>query len=272
MPSCDDLTHAGIHERKIRAAFGAHAGCAGAERVFDHPLVLLAFSNRSGSNLLAHHLRSSTGFAGFHELLNHESVLNHAREWGVSGLGPYLTRVSDEYGGAGRNFGFKASWDQILMLLRLEVPRLYDGVRIVHITRQDVIGQAVSYLIAHQTRRWTSQQLGDPDTQIAYDGAEIARLVAETQRSEAAIATLAAAFDIPRLSVTYEGLLARPGALLTRIGEFSGTDIGPLKLPPPRIRKQADAVNAAFRQRFAEECRARVLGGDSGAGRSLRAG
>ncbi|WP_343079909.1 Stf0 family sulfotransferase [Ostreiculturibacter nitratireducens] len=259
MSSSDHLGEQGIHERKIRAVFGAGVSCAGEAQAFDHPLVLLAFSNRSGSNLLAHYLRTTRAFAGFHELLNHEGLLNHAKEWGVSGVADYVKRVSAEYGKPGRIFGFKASWDQILMLLRFEVPRLYDGVRIIHITRQDVIGQAVSYLIAHQTRRWTSLQAADPGASVNYDEALLERLLEETHRSEAMIATLSNAFAIPRLVVTYEGLQAQPGALLKRIGAFTGVDIGPLTLPKPRIGKQADAVNEEFRARFTEHLRRRAL-------------
>lgn len=260
MLTCDGLSDVGIHERKIRAAFGTRVSCRDETRAFDHPLVLLAFCNRSGSNLLAHYLRTTEAFAGFHELLNHETVLTHARDRGIDSFADYFRAVSAEYGKPGRIFGFKASWDQILMLLRLEVPRLYDGVRIIHITRQDVIGQAVSYLIAHQTRKWTSQQSGDPNARPVYNGALLERLLAESQRSEAMVATLANVFDLPRLVVTYEGLQAQPGALLTRIGSFVGADIGPLKLPRPRIAKQADTVNAEFRRRFADSLRARALG------------
>ncbi|WP_164876114.1 Stf0 family sulfotransferase [Falsirhodobacter deserti] len=252
------ISQGGIHEKEIRRHFGDRAIFTGDRPVFDHPLYLLAFSNRSGSNLLADHLRSTPVFSGFYEQLNHSTVLQQAEQWNA-GTFPDLIRIGSEVLSEGKPIhGFKASWDQILMLHRFRIPAMYDGVKIIHITRDDVLGQAVSYQIAHQTKRWTSMQRGE-DVKPVYDKAQISHLIGAAQMSANAIQMLCTIFEMPRIEVTYEEIVARPRKAVLRIGKLLDLDLQDWKSRKPTIARQADAINDSFRARYLAEARTHLL-------------
>jgi len=252
------LMQGGLHESEIRKHFGNLVTFEGDSPVFDHPLYLLAFSNRSGSNLLADYLRTTPYFSGFHEQLNHSTVTTQAELWGARTF-PDLIRIGTEKLAKGKPiYGFKASWDQILMLHRFRIPAMYNGTRIIHITRNDILGQAVSYQIAHQTKRWTSKQKGEAIEPV-YDRDQISHLIGSTQMSANAIQALCTIFDIPRIHVTYEELTKRPRRVVQRIGTFAGVDLSSWTCGTPKIEQQANHVNDQFRARYIEETRNLLL-------------
>ena len=68
-PITDALAEQGPHESKIRALFPDAFAWQGPEPLFSKPLYVLAFTNRSGSNLLADYLLQTGRFRGFGEAL-----------------------------------------------------------------------------------------------------------------------------------------------------------------------------------------------------------
>lgn len=260
MDSVKFLLQGGVHEAQIRGLFGGSATFDGAAPVFDHPLYLLGFSNRSGSNLLAEYLRSTSCFSGFNEQLNHETVREQARKLSVQSFPDFIRADTAKYGKAGRMHGYKASWDQILMLYRLRIPSMYrGGARIIHITRDDLIGQGISYHIASQTKRWSSLHKGEP-TEPDYDHGKISALVGAAQLSAAAIQNLAVIFEIPRFHLTYEALVERPRRTVQRIGTFAGVNLADWVPPKTRLQRQSDALNDAYRARYLAHSQAMLLG------------
>lgn len=253
------LARGGGHERAIGKMFRGNVRFDGTAPVFDHPLYLLAFANRSGSNLLAEHLRSTPVFSGFYEQLNHDTVKEQAVKYSADSFPDLIRRTSEDLGRNGTfRHGFKASWDQMLMLLRFNIPAMYTGVRVIHITRGDVIGQAISYHIASQTKRWTTLHKGE-DVEPVYNSRRISQLMQSTLDSAQAVEGLCTLFDLPRLHVTYEDVVARPTKSVMRIGRWAEVDLKRWKARTPEIQKQADAVNDGFRERFLTESRAGLL-------------
>ncbi|WP_045388311.1 Stf0 family sulfotransferase [Falsirhodobacter sp. alg1] len=252
------LSQGGVHEKEIRRHFRGRVQYEGTGPVFDHPLYLMAFSNRSGSNLLAEYLRTTPLFSGFHEQLNHTTVCKQAERWGAETF-PDLIRLGTEHLNEGRFMhGYKASWDQIVMLHRFNIPAMYTGVRVIHITRDDLLGQAISYHIASQTKRWTSVQKGE-EIDPVYDTRQIAHLITSSQMSANAIQTLCSVFDIPRLHVTYEEVTRRPRRVVMRIGKFADADLTDWSPGKPKIQRQADRLNDIFRTRFIEDTKQALL-------------
>lgn len=250
MTTLDRLARPGIHETRILEQFGERALWRGRNPMFNHPLYLLAFVNRSGSNLLAEYLRTAPPFAGFHEHLNHDTVARLAVQLGATSFPDYLRLLGETFGSPGRIFGYKASWDQAAMLFRFGIHRMYRGVRVIHILRNDTLGQAISFHIAAATRQWTSAQEATVSTNVTFHGPGISELIDSIHFGNQAIEELAHLFNIPRLRLLYEELVNDPKAVITRIGRFSGHDLSTWKPVQPSIRRQASELNDDLRAAY----------------------
>ena len=253
------LTEPGVHEKAMRARFGDDVMFTGDSPVFDTPLYLLAFCNRSGSNLLASHLRSTRYFGGFHEQLNAVTVEKQSEIHNIATNPDYIRTMTAHHMGNNKVYGFKASWDQMMMLLRFGIDRMYTGVQVIHITRADVLKQAISYHIAVQTKQWTSKQDG-LDVEPVYDAHQITRLMEESARSEMAVRQICAMLDIPRMHVRYETLVRDPEAVVQRAARFADTNLGKWRPKEPPIQKQSNEINNVFYDRYVAEQRAALRG------------
>lgn len=259
MLNSDPLVTIGIHENKIRALYNDAVHFTGNSPVFEEPLYLLAFSNRSGSNLLAHYMRSVPYFGGFHEQLNHPTVKTQAAAGECASFPDYIRFASTTFGKDFKTWGFKASWDQIMMLYRFGIDRMYPCVRIIHIKRRDLVKQAVSYMIAHQTKKWTSKQKGTPDISPTYDYSLLDRLMRQSAFAEQQVRAISALFDLPYLEVWYETLVQKPERVMNDIGRFADIDLSAWQPQTPAIEMQADATNKAFYDRYIEERKQIIL-------------
>jgi hypothetical protein len=230
-----ELASVGIHEKKLRAQFGPRFEIPEAAAPQDQPLICLAFANRSGSNLLADYLRKTPVFAGFHEQLNFDTVQRTCDTQGLDSFAGYLAAVRETFGNGKPIYGFKASWDQLAMLRRAGISRAFADMRVVHVTREDVLDQAISYHVAAQTQQWTSRQEGDPNATPTYDYKAISKL-------------MQAALQI----------VETPVETVDRIAEFAG-HAGMVWTPSePSIKKQASRLNQEFRERFLDEARVKT--------------
>lgn len=258
--SSDPLETPGVHEKEIKRFFKGNVQFDGDAPVFDEPLYLLAFSNRSGSNLLASYLRATPYFGGFHEQLIHSTVTTQATDGACETFPDYIRWASTNYGQGYKTWGFKASWDQIMMLYRFGINRMYPSVRIIHITRRDLVDQAVSYLIASQTKKWTSAHDGDAGVEPAYDYATITKLMQSSASAELQMRMISVLFDVPYTQVRYEALVRRPEFVMDKIGQFANIDLSKWKPKEPPITKQANALNQEFYDRYILERKAALLG------------
>ncbi len=89
MDSLGSLSKPHKHEESIIEFFQGNVRYTGPE-LFDQPLYCLGFFNRSGSNLLADHLRQTPYFSGFYEELNFQGVGIRSKKWGVLSFPDYL--------------------------------------------------------------------------------------------------------------------------------------------------------------------------------------
>jgi LPS sulfotransferase NodH len=253
-----ELASVGIHEKKLRAQFGPRFEIPEAAAPQDQPLICLAFANRSGSNLLADYLRKTPVFAGFHEQLNFDTVQRTCDTQGLDSFAGYLGAVRETFGNGKPIYGFKASWDQLAMLRRAGISRAFADMRVVHVTREDVLDQAISYHVAAQTQQWTSRQEGDPNATPTYDYKAISKLMQAALQSEQLVRLFCEVSDVPRLSVTYAQIVETPVETVDRIAEFAG-HAGMVWTPSePSIKKQASRLNQEFRERFLDEARVKT--------------
>ena len=213
------------HEEKIAEAL-KEVVFMGDSPVFDQPLIILAFVNRCGSNLLAEHLRQIPGIGGFQESLNWDTVTRQSSLLELESLQDYLSSIVSRRGGE-LGFGVKASGEQIAMLARWNIFAMFPAVKIIHIRREDLIAQAVSLHFALQTGQWTSQQSitqsgTDP---IEYDFQSLLSKFDAIIKSNELIDRVCSASGFPRQTVIYEQLVSQPEKVLADLGSF-------LNLPP----------------------------------------
>lgn len=233
------------HEKILRKLFRARCTYDGPV-VFDAPLMLIGFTNRCGSNLLAGYLRAASGAAGFQEQLNHDVVTKVAREQGIDSFADYIRHVSKR---AARH-GFKAGVEQVAMLHRLGIARMYPSVRVLHITRRDTLAQAVSFSIADQTKQWASWQ--PRRSEPRYDRADIDRRLDWIALQNEAMRVASRIYGFAYGQITYENLVRSPPEAVTRAATFFGLE-PPETLPKPGLTRQADAVNADFIDRYLKD-------------------
>ncbi len=252
------LRATGDHERRIFRQFGGRVAFDGSAPVTNRPLILVAFTNRSGSNLLCEYLRQSGKVAGGMEQLNHEVVAAQVAAHPVDRFADHIAGLLARQGRADQSFCLKASWDQLLMLYRWNIPAMFPQTRILHIQRHDAIAQAVSYSIALQTKRWNSIQPGNGQAP-AFLPRQIGQILSDQRQANDHIALLAQILEVPRVAVSYEQIVAAPDAHLRRVLRFCGIALPDLTVRPPALQRQADPVNADFAARFRADWRAMLL-------------
>lgn len=220
----------------------------------DKTLVLLAFVNRSGSNLFGEYLSTLEGYFGFREELNAKVVLNTCEKYGFQSFPDYMRAISCRQ--AGSTFGLKASGHQIQMLYKWGVLAMFSQVKAFHIMRHDVIAQAVSLWFAKHTEQWSSRHRPiRSEDDIPYDFEQIARICADIENKNLEIRMTLSALDIPTHSLHYEDLVSKPRVEMRRAGRFLRVDVEGWT-PPDTIRheKQVSDVKDAFVTRFREDC------------------
>lgn len=256
-PITDAFAEQGPHERKIRALFPDAFVRQGSEAIFPKPLYILAFTNRSGSNLLADYLRQTGRFRGFGEGLNGDEVERSLGKTPVASFPDHVARLAGPPNEPGF-WGIKASWDQIVLLHRANIPSMFTGVRVIHSLREDLLGQAVSHWIAHQTNQWTSAHTASGVTpHFAQD--RIEQILMNVVRSNSYIDLIARAMGIPRHPVVYERLQEDPAGEVMRLAEEMSLDLGDWQPGPPRISRQRDATNDSFQDGCLEAWRSTIL-------------
>lgn len=248
---CEQFAYVGEHERRLRQI--PKFDCVHPESgvVFSRPLYIMAFTNRCGSNLLADYLNQTGLIGGFHESLNFDTISSTADREGIENIAQYFEFLHHRFAKQ-EALGVKASWDQILMLARFNVLSMFPAVRVIHIRRAEIVSQAVSHWIAHQTKRWTSAMKGEL-VEPEYDFSAIQNIVSNIQMSNSIIPTLSRVIAAPHVGVLYEGLVRDPQFTVASVTGALGLDLRGWKASQPKISKQADGVNERFVARFYQD-------------------
>jgi trehalose 2-sulfotransferase len=220
----------------------------------DLDVLLLCFTNRCGSNYLAHLLASTGAFNEAGEFFNAPTVLEHSVPRGLRSLQTYFSVLSTLVQHRGR-IAAKAGIDQLLMLADSEILDALGGrVTYLMMERQDRLGQAISRVIASQNGRWTTAHASDvPDSALLYDRAAIDTELAGIAYDNEQFSQFFAANGIWPVHVTYEALLSDAESTVNAVA----TKMGLAGLcPRPEtvaIHRQANAINAAWRRVYLEE-------------------
>ncbi|WP_206198031.1 Stf0 family sulfotransferase [Shimia sediminis] len=246
----------GVHQRALEEQLSA-AQCkfGGAEPAFDRPLILLAFTNRSGSNLLADYMRQSDVLFGLGEFLNHDFVLRKMGTLGLSCFPDYIRHL-DACCTGHKALGLKASWDQVQMLAQWNILTMFPEVRMLHINRENFLAQAVSLLIADKTQQWTSLQTPGMATEdVEVDIKSLGRIIQAQRQENDLIALIAKMLGIPRHSVVYEALCQDPNTCLRQVLEFCNRPDPEFTVREPALKVQSGALNKRIAEQYLEMLR-----------------
>lgn len=237
----------GSHERRISGLCGGRMRYDGDGPVFAAPLVIIAFTNRSGSNLLAEYVAQAGRAARAGEMLNADTVERRGASAEEGGLPGYISQLEAEKAGPGRSLALKASWAQLAMLIRGNIPAMFPGTVLLHVERADLLRQAVSFRLAQQSGRWTSRHSGGraPKAEVIPPEA-VLRTVTGLQQANLRIRLIAEAAGLGRWPVSYEAMSADPAGHLPPVLQAAGLAAPDWRPDTPRLEKQAGPENAAL--------------------------
>jgi LPS sulfotransferase NodH len=206
---------------------------------------------RSGSSLLCE-LLCNTELAGAPtEFFDPELMGRFRQRWGATSFDDYIVQLLAKKTSPNGVFGIKVHWRQLHNLLGPSDPaQLFPGLRYVHIRREDVLRQAVSWVRALQTNQWASsdEATGEP----AFNRAQIEFYVERLREEEAAWEEFFVKHSVSPYRVVYEHLVVSPvevvGSVLGFIGEHGDAEPAAVTL-----ERQADALTDEWVERFAAD-------------------
>jgi LPS sulfotransferase NodH len=211
----------------------------------------MAFVNRS--NHVADVLKSTGRFVGFDEMLNDTVIRHLAPQYGVSTLSAYIEKVlSQQVKYAGQVWGVKAGSAQLAMLLRYGIIANILRPSVIRVRRRDIVAQAISMMIAEQTRQWTSLD-EKSDTETQYDGQRIVHHIRSISNSYALLDQVVATVGLPVFDIVYEEFLDRPHDIVSDLGlKLIGQSVVP-QMDKLQLTPQRNDINIEFRNRFVAE-------------------
>jgi LPS sulfotransferase NodH len=210
---------------------------------------------RSGSSLLCE-LMGGTGLAGAPaEYFHPDKMRLLRRRWGVDTRDDYLRRLLTVKTTPNGVFGVKAHWGQYQPLFGDADPReVLPDPQLVFITRRDRLRQAVSWVRALQTLQWADRDSPRGQRTPVFDADHITRKLRRIDREEAAWEQLAERHGLAPRRVVYEDFVeAQEQTVRDLLGALGVEAPADLRLPPPTLGRQADALSDQWVERYRAE-------------------
>lgn len=236
-----------VHEERIAKHFQNGLTFEGDAPVFSQKLMILAFTNRSGSNMLADYLLQTKQVGGLGEYLNADTAIRQSKKRQIDRFPDYISSLVNSLSRNRSYFGVKASAEQLRFMDRWRIFQMFPSVTVVHVHRDDLLGQAVSHWIARQTGQWTSLQERQND-EVSFDAGKILQLTQYVARADEAIRMHCAYRGMNYISLSYEEVIADVSAAMSRVGGAADLDFSSSAFQSPRIAKQANDLNAGILQ------------------------
>lgn len=214
----------------------------------DIEFIIIAFTNRSGSNLLMEYLGQISITACRDEILNIDNILRRKKQCDT--LAEYILENAPTT--KTKQLAIKASWEQIMLLHQHGVLNYFKSVKVVHIERKNKIYQAVSHLIATQTGKWTSKMKSRAQ-QATYSYEKIDQILMQKHYENAAIMNICKSLRLSYTQIFYENLERNPKAVLNRLLKFFSIEGEINKLESPTIVKQRNSLNEKMVSQYLSE-------------------
>jgi LPS sulfotransferase NodH len=208
---------------------------------------------RSGSSLLCE-LLANTLHAGMPaEYLRPDRMAMLKRRWGAETLDDYLHALVEHKTSPNGVFGLKAHWAQYAPIADGEPNGLPAGLRYIHVSREDRLRQAVSWVRALQTGSW-STVTGPELAPAVYDRQDIERKIARIEQEEAAWERFFETHAIAPHRIAYEELAEAPEPTTRAALAFLGVDLpADFRFDAPLMERQADELSERWVARYRAE-------------------
>ena len=240
-----------IHLLTATTAFGSLAVPASAVSGLRN-LVLICFTNRSGSWLLADLLQSTKQFRVLGECLNGNELAPIVQARRIRSFAGFFEQfvVPEAVDG---NVVLKCAVPHLAILGQSGVlEHLGDRVRYVHIERLDRLAQAISWEIAAQTQHWSSHRAHLPAPEPVFRREAIGATIETFAECNRQFDQFFGHNGLVPHHVTYEALVQNPSA----VAEAAVAGILPagVAVDPAQatFQRQAGARNADWRRRYLE--------------------
>jgi LPS sulfotransferase NodH len=213
--------------------------------------LLICFTNRCGSNYLAEILASTGNFNLAGEVFNFDTVIPYCKERGYASLDDYILGLIQETNKNG-NFAAKMSVHQLMFLNYAGIlPTLFEGANYLLLERADKLGQAISFQIAWQTRRWTSYMKSEVDTaEISFDGDAISTMLEGIAQQYRLFDLFFSVHGIVPVLMSYENLVERPVVTTQMALDSIGLGQQNFNLANVRTERQRNQVNERFKREY----------------------
>ncbi|MEX0426261.1 Stf0 family sulfotransferase [Nocardioides sp. DS6] len=211
----------------------------------------IASMPRSGSHMLGHMLWSTGSLGSPLEYIHPKHLATWQRLLGTASPADTIREVKSKRTSANGWFGFKAHWPHFDRTRHDdELMSELDVQSWIRITRRDVVSQAVSLVIARQTKAWISfhEASGEP----VYDFESIQGAVDDLTKQEEAWDAYFRESGIDPLVVVYEDMLADQPGVVAAVARALGVRV-PDSIPPSRTERQATSLNREWRERYLSE-------------------
>jgi LPS sulfotransferase NodH len=205
---------------------------------------------RCGSSLLCELLCNTEVAGAPTEFLDPELMGRFHERWGASSFEDYLTKLLRKKTSPNGVFGIKVHWGQLQHALGESDPaRHFPRLRYVHVRREDLLRQAVSWVRALQTNQWASshEALAEP----AFDRDQIALYADRIRTENAAWERFFAERSIAPYRIVYERMVEEPDEAVRGVLGFLGVaDHGDVGSGPVELEQQADALTDEWIERY----------------------
>lgn len=209
--------------------------------------IIICFLNRSGSNFLAECLQQSGGIGPFGEFFNHPNLVSLCKEKDIDTLSDYVFYINSLMK-KDNVFCTKLGWAQLYFLIKIGViPKIIKNPKFIFITRNDLLGQAISFSIASQTKKWSSEHKAEKQ-HVEYSENDILNGIIGSSFGNARFEQLFSLYRIKPISVRYEGLSNNPEKVIMRVLNTLNYLYTPLKLDEINIKKQGNETNTKFKK------------------------
>lgn len=216
---------------------------------------VICFTNRCGSNYFASGLSSDPALGLATELYHAKSVIDCANRFGIQGIEEYTARRMQRFVTPAGIFGVKLGAIQLLYLAEKGIIRKFWHPPVfIHVRRNNTIAQAVSYMFALQTEKWTSLDDGN-GKQPEYDPALILRFLKAIHQSNSIFDYFFDIHEVKPINVVYENLDMEFPRAADELARLLGRKHSTATLNTANIQSQATELNKEFEERFRDDLR-----------------
>jgi LPS sulfotransferase NodH len=225
--------------------------------LYDHPpfdgiprVYLIAASARTGSHYLAHLLFNTGALGSPLEYFNPSLYPKWQRLLDVPDFRDMFLQLARRRTSPNGWFGAIVHWRHFSpMLADAALMEALGKLEFIRLTRGDVIGRAISFVIARQTGAWHSFHAIKNEPH--YDFAAIKEALKRIENDEHGWREFFAAEGIDPLAFAYEEVVADPAATVDRVCAHLGvTAAAPAFVPPLLPRRQSNPLKAEWKERF----------------------